>query len=263
MVSIGIIGGSGVYTLLEDSEIKKIKTPYGTVPELHIGTINGEKVAFIPRHGSKHSVPPHMVNYRANIDALANLGVKRILATSAVGSLHPQIPPGELVLPKNYIDFTKGRKFTFFDGKGGDVIHVSVNNPYCTQISPIIRKTAKNLKIDIYPDSVIYACTNGPRFETSAEINMLRVMGADVVGMTNIPEVVLARERSICYNSLAIVTNWATGLGPNASHHSSTEIIRLMKENIGHVKTIFGEIIKDIPKKRDCSCIQKIENTKI
>lgn len=257
MVSVGIIGGSGVYALLEDSKSKKVKTPYGIVSDLSIGTIDGIEVAFVPRHGKDHSFPPHRVNYRANIDALSKLGVERILATTAVGSLHPQLPPGKLALLKNFIDFTNDRISTFFDGKDGNVIHVSVNDPYCTDMSSLVRKTSEKLNIEIYPEGVVYICANGPRFETAAEINMFKIMGADVVGMTSVPEVVLARERSMCYCTLAIITNWATGLCKSA--HSNAEIIRLMNENIEHVKKIFGKVIKSLPKKRSCACVQEIE----
>jgi len=250
---IAVIGGSGVYSMatLKGASTISVKTPYGQSPEILVGKLGGRNVAFLPRHGKGHTVPPHLVNYRANIWALHKLGVKRILATTASGTLNPQIRPGELALLTQFIDLTKTRPSTFYDGKKAGVVHIDVSEPYCLELRQVLSKTAKDLRVKLHP-STTYACMEGPRFETAAEIKALKTLGCDMVGMTNVPECVLAREMEICYAAVGIATNWAAGISKVKLTHA--DVIEKMKSSIGNVQKLFLEAISRIPEKRKCKC---------
>ena len=246
---IAIIGGSGVYDpeMLEDVEDLHINTDYGAVT-LKSGTHQGKKVFFLARHGTEHTVPPHKVNYRGNMKALQTLKVERIVSTSAVGSLKKEMKPGDFVLLDQFMDFTKQRNYTFFDDK---VVHTDFTNPYCPQLRKIITQAASEVQCNIHPKGT-YVCTEGPRFETPAEINMFAVLGGDVVGMTNVPEVVLAREAKICYASVATVTNFAAGISPSRiTHH---EVIEIMDKNSDMIRKLITKIIEMIPEEKTCEC---------
>lgn len=246
---IAIIGGSGVYDpeMLEDVKDVRVETEYGAV-SLKSGVHQGKKVFFLTRHGEKHSIPPHMINYRANIKALHNLKVERIISTSAVGSLRKEMKPRDFVLLDQFIDFTKQRKSTFYDDA---VIHTDFTNPYCSQVRDIITRAASILDINLHLKGT-YVCTEGPRFETPAEIRMFTLLGADVVGMTNVPEVVLAREAKICYASIATVTNFAAGISPSRITHE--EVIEIMNENNEMIKKLISRTVEMIPEKKTCEC---------
>ena len=181
---IGIIGGTGIYDpgLLEDSKELSIETPYGAPSEkITVGQYNGKKVAFIPRHGKKHTILPHMINYRANIWALKELGVKRIVSPSAVGSLKEDLPPGSFVLPSQFVDFTKTRNGSF--SKIGDVFHISTADPFCPQMEDVILEAAKKTGLKMHTGKS-YVCIEGPRFSTRAESNFFRTaVNADIIGM--------------------------------------------------------------------------------
>lgn len=248
---IAIIGGTGVYDpkFLENPEELIIETPYGPAKILK-GIYKGEEVGFLARHGVKHSVPPHKINYRANMWALKSLGVERILATTAVGSLKMNLVTGDLVLLDQFIDFTKGREYTFYDGSDGRVIHIDFSEPYCPELRKILIEEAKNLGIKLHPYGT-YVCTEGPRFETPAEIKMFSNFG-DVVGMTNVPEVVLARELEMCYSAVSLVTNYAAGISKNPLSHQ--EVLSAMAENIEKVRNLFASVITKIPRERNCPC---------
>ena len=187
-----IIGGTGVYDSGYKNTTKKLNTKYGEV-ELDIINIDGEDIVFLARHGKGHSVPPHLINYRANIMALKELGVEYIYATAAVGSCNENYYPGDIVVIKDFIDFTKSRPMTFFEGGDEPVKHVDMSDPYCKNMREKFYNTVKEFELDIKGDAV-YICTEGPRFETASEIKMYKSLGGDVVGMTNVPEVVLAKE---------------------------------------------------------------------
>lgn len=256
---IAIIGGTGVYDpkFLENPEEIIVSTPYGDVKILK-GIYYGEEVGFLARHGVKHSVPPHRINYKANIWALKSLGVERILATTAVGSLKMNLEPGDLVLLDQFIDFTKGRDYTFYDGSDGKVIHIDFSEPYCPELRKIFIDEARNLGIKLHPFGT-YICTEGPRFETPAEIKMFANFG-DVVGMTNIPEVVLARELEICYVAVSLVTNYAAGISKAPLTHQ--EVLSAMAENIEKVRNLFSTVIPKIPKERNCPCKSALKEYK-
>jgi len=251
-MKVAIIGGTGVYdpSMLKDVQTLHVETRYGQV-ELSAGTYLGKEVYFLPRHGSSHSVPPHRINYRANIMALKQLGVCCILSTSAVGSLNKDMKPGDLVAVDQFIDFTTGRESTFFDGEDGKVVHTDFSEPYCPYLRKLLLNAAKNLGLSIHPRGC-YVCTQGPRFETPAEIRMFQYMGGDIVGMTNVPEVVLAGEVGICYATVAVVTNWAAGISSARLTHQ--EVVEAMTESLDNIRKLLFNVIESIEDDRDCNC---------
>lgn len=248
---LAIIGGSGVYDPgMERIRVEKVDTPYGEV-EVTVGVYGDEEVAFLNRHGARHSVPPHRVNYRANIWALKVLGVERLLATAAVGSLNPDFRPGEFVIVHDFLDFTKTRVYTFYEGGETGVVHTDFTRPYCQELRQVILKTAEELGIRAH-DGGVYACTEGPRFETPAEIRMIRTLGGDVVGMTGVPEVVLAREAGLCYCSIAMVTNMAAGISATPLSHE--EVLEVMAKNSRNLRELIFRALPRIPRERGCGC---------
>lgn len=248
-MTIAIIGGTGVYDLGDAADPESFDTPYG--PAAIIRARVGEaEVLFVARHGVGHAVPPHRVNYRANIWALHALGVRRVLATQAVGSLNPGMPPGSFAVLSQFIDWTKGRPSTFFDGDNGIVAHVDVTEPYCPAIIDGVMRAGDFLGGLLKRDAV-YACTEGPRFETPAEIKALGILGADVVGMTNVPEAVLAREAGLCYAAICIVCNWAAGMSPTPLTHE--EVLGIMSDRTEDLRTLIRRYLA-VPADGDCSC---------
>jgi len=248
---IGLIGGSGIYDpgLLKNVEKIKAYTPYGS-PSSHItvGEYSGIRIAFIPRHGEGHTIPPHAINYRANIWALRELGVERVLAPSAVGSLQEEYKPGELVLPDQYIDRTWGRAGTFYDG--GQVAHVSMADPFCPELTDIVYDVGVSIGLPIHKGGT-YICIQGPRFSTRAESKLYRSWGAHVIGMTLIPEVNLAREARMCYLTIAMITDYDVWAEKPVS---AEEVVKTMKENVEKVRKLLEKAIPKIPDKRVCQC---------
>lgn len=251
-VKYAIIGGTGVYdpNLLDDVGEESVRTPYGLVT-LDSGVLDGVRVAFLARHGKGHSIPPHKINYRANIYALKALGVERILATAAVGSLNKEMQPGHFVVLDQFLDLTKYREHTFFDGGINGVVHTDVTHPYCPELREALIRTGRTLDLAIHAEGV-YVCTEGPRFETAAEIRAYRTLGGDVVGMTNVPESVLAREAGMCYAAMATVTNMAAGLSQGPLTHD--EVTEIMDANTDNVRRLALETIRSLTQKRECAC---------
>ena len=255
---IGIIGGTGIYSedMLKDSKTASIRTPYGKPSsKIRTGNFKGRKVAFLFRHGEKHSIPPHKVNSQANIHAVKELGVERIIGIAAVGSLREEMKPGDIVIPDQFIDLTKQRVSTFFDGP--KVAHVSMADPFCEEMRDLVKKTIEDLKVRFHGKGT-YLCIEGPRFSTRAESNLWRIMKSDIVGMTLFPEVVLAREKEICYLSLASVTDYDCWRGEGAV--SAEEVIKTMKKSTDNIKKILENFIAKIPKERTCTCGKALEN---
>jgi 5'-methylthioadenosine phosphorylase len=255
---IGIIGGTGVYDsgLFSDKKEVKIHTPYGEPSDLlTIGEYAGRKVAFLPRHGKGHRIPPHKINFRANIWALKQLGVKRIIAPSAVGSLGFDYKPGHIALPDQFIDFTKSREYTFYDG--GQVAHVSMADPFCPEIRDVAAKVIEKLNFP-FQRKATYVCIEGPRFSTRSESKFFRdIMKADIIGMTLVPEVTLAREAEICYLSVATVTDYDVWADVPVT---SKEIIETLHKNVEKTKKLVAELIPVIPTERTkCSCGSALE----
>lgn len=205
-----IIGGTGVYGMGEAGRVETVTTPYGSV-EVDLVTLGKEEVVFLARHGKKHSVPPHLINYRANMKALEQLGVKWIYATAAVGSCNESFAPGDLVVINDFLDFTKNRPVTYFEGGDAPVGHVDMTTPYCPMLREKFMAAAAAASITIKGEGV-YVCTEGPRFESHQEIRMFRMLGGDVVGMTNIPEAIFAKELGMCYATVGMISNWCTGM---------------------------------------------------
>ena len=249
-MQFGIIGGTGFYSLGEGTrERVEVSTRYGAVQVARM-SVSGAEVGFVARHGADHSVPPHRVNYRAIIAALRELGVKNILASAAVGGIAEGIPPGSLVLLTQFLDFTHGRDSTFFDGEGGEVRHVDMTEPYCPRLREELWSAAEALGEQVVLGGT-YACMQGPRFETPAEIRMLQALGADVVGMTNVPEVALAREAGICYAAAAVVTNWAAGVTAEPVKHE--DVSEFMAQQTSRVRALFAHVIAN-HQDADCAC---------
>jgi len=206
-----VIGGTGVYEVPGlDLERRTVETEYGGV-DVFVSQGASKGLVFLPRHGPEHTVPPHRINYRANIKALQTLGVRRALAIYTVGSLHSGLPPASMVLLSSFLDFTRSRPGTFYDGDGSAVAHVDVTHPYCPALRARVLERAAARSLDLVPEGV-YACMEGPRLETAAEVTMLGRLGGDVVGMTGVPEVTLARELGMCFAAVAVVVNWGAGL---------------------------------------------------
>ncbi len=252
MSLLAVIGGTGVYdpSIFSDIKTATCQTPYGEI-SFTKGCFKGREIIFLPRHGSNHSIPPHLINYRANIWGLKKLGVKTIISTTAVGSLNPDFGPGSFVLPHQFIDFTKNREHTFFDGGTRGVVHVDVTDPYCCETRSILYDVGKELGLNVHNGGT-YVCTEGPRFETPAEIKMFSLLGGDLVGMTNVPEVTLAREAEICYATISMVTNYAAGISPEAlTHH---EVLEEMAKNSNSLKSFIQKAIESLPDFDDCGC---------
>jgi len=258
---IAIIGGTGVYDVDMLSNIQEVKvhTPYGDTSDMIvIGEYSDRDIAFLARHGKKHRIPPHMINARANIWALKELGVKRIIAPSAVGSMHMHIRPGDIVITDQFIDFTKNRCYTFYDG--GEVCHVSLADPFCPELRALAIDTCRSLGLR-YHDRGTYVCIEGPRYSTRAESRFFKdVMNADIIGMTLVPECVLAREMEICYVNIATVTDYDVWSDKPVS---TQEVIDTLRKNTDNVKRLIRELIPKIPDERNCICRYALKDAKI
>lgn len=251
---IGVIGGSGVENLYDDRQLQAqtVSTRYGPA-EVFLLTEDEREVVFLPRHRKGHDLPPHRINYRANVQALADLQCTNILATNAVGALKTSLQPGELVLVDQFLDFTRQRPLTFFDGEDGQVRHVDVTHPYCPRLRDLVSDcaAAEGLDAKLHVAGT-YVCCEGPRFETPAEIRMFAQLGGDVVGMTGVPEVVLAREAGLCYVAVCIVTNWAAGLKPSLLAH--TEFMKVMEQVRDDLRRLLRRFIASCSDDPDCQC---------
>lgn len=252
--SIGIIGGSGFYDLAAGLREIKIDTPYGAVSDkIAIGRISGRNVAFLPRHNKNHDIPPHLINYRANIWALKDLGVERILTSHAVGSLQKDYKPSDFVVLDQFIDRTKGRIDTFYDGS--IVTHISTAFPYCPQIRKLAIKKAKEMGLRLHNSGTVVVI-QGPRFSTAAESLWYTKMGWHTINMTEYPEIVLAREKGICYTAIGVVTDYDSGIVAEGKVKpvSVEKITFVFKQNMDKIKKLMVEIIKDWPTVRTCHC---------
>lgn len=250
---IAIIGGTGIYDFKGISDLKtvEVETEYGGVP-VSIGILRSKRVAFLTRHGHDHSIAPGRINYRANIAALKTLGVKYVFATACSGSINPQYQVGDLVLLDQFLEFTKNRVDTFLTGTDGHPLgHVDNTVPYCKQLRAYVTEAGHALGETIKDDAV-YCCMEGPRFESSAEILMLRTLGGDLVGQTNYPEVVLAREAELCYCAVGIISNLAAGLSESAI--TATEVVEIMKKKMALVQDVLALAIDRLDDDQDCTC---------
>lgn len=251
MPRLAIIGGTGFYKMCcaPLKEKLDVGTKYGNAIVYVYTSKTGQEFAFLPRHGEEHTCSPSNINYRANIMALKQLGVERIIAVCSVGSLQKDIWPGDFVLVDQFIDFTKLRPTTFFD-EMDCVVHTDVTDPYCEEI----RECIESISIDgiTLHGKGTYVCTEGPRFETAAEIRMFAMMGGDVVGMTEVPECVLARELGICYACIAVATNFAAGISDHVLTHD--EVISEMSQVQEILNNYIVDCLLSVPEKRSCTC---------
>ncbi|CQR59559.1 S-methyl-5'-thioadenosine phosphorylase [Streptomyces leeuwenhoekii] len=248
---IGVIGGSGLYSLLDDASGIQQPTPYGHASDsITVGELAGRRVAFLPRHGRGHRLPPHRVNYRANLSALDALGVTQVIAVGAVGSLTPEIPAGSLVVPDQIVDRTSGRAQTFFDGPGA--AHASFADPYCASGRAIALQTARTNGWEAV-DGGTHVVIEGPRFSTRAESRWYAAQGWSVVGMTAHPEAVLARELGMCCTPLCLVTDLDAGAqsGEGVTHE---EVLAAFASNLERLRHLLGDLVKALPEERDCDC---------
>lgn len=259
---IGIIGGSGLYQMdaVEIHEELAVKTPFGSPSDkLHRGRLAGREVVFLPRHGRGHRISPSDLNYRANIFAMKLLGVERIVAVGAVGSLREEIEPGHMVIVDQFFDRTRNRKATFFED--GIVAHTALADPVCGELRTGLIAACEAVKVPYHPKGT-YLCMEGPQFSTRAESHVYRQWGMDVIGMTNFQEAKLAREAEICYATIALSTDydcWHEG------HDDVTvdQIIALLNQNVTTAQKILVEVIPQLPRGMDCSCHRALEHALI
>jgi 5'-methylthioadenosine phosphorylase len=260
---IGIIGGSGFYSLLENAETVEIDTEYGKPSDkISIGMIGDKKVAFLPRHGAKHTIAPHKVPYRANISAFESLGVKRIIATGACGSLNPDFVIGQIVIFDQFVNFTHGRDDTFFDR---DVVaHVSTADPYCPGLRANSSELATQLEIG-HKDRGTVVVINGPRFSTKAESMFFSKQGFDAINMTQYPEAALAKEKGMCYLGIGIITDYDAGVIEDGTVEpvQYEEVLKIFSANVDKVKNLVKETIKAVPKERKCNCGSALDGAMI
>ncbi|MDN5346613.1 MAG: 5-methylthioadenosine phosphorylase [Clostridia bacterium] len=260
---IGIFGGSGFYSFLDNIEEVKIETPYGPPSDkIAIAEFKGKKVAFLPRHGKEHTLPPHAINYRANIYAMYKLGVKRIIGPCASGSLQPHIKPGDFVICDQFVDRTWGRKDTFYDGP--ITTHISAADPYCPELRGIIIEQGRKLGLSIHPAGTVVVI-QGPRFSTRSESRWFQKMGWEVINMTQYPECILARELGICYANISLITDYDVGLEGQEDIRpvSHEEVIRVFNANNEKLRTLLYAVIEALDTERKCSCDKALTTARI
>ena len=251
--SLGIIGGSGLYSMpgLTDTKEIRVKTPFGDPSDaIVLGTLEGKRVAFLARHGRGHRLLPGEINYRANIYAMKLLGVERIISASAVGSLKEELRPGEFLVPDQFFDRTKGRVSTFFGD--GLVAHVTFAHPTCADLSTVLADASVHCAVPVHRKGT-YVCMEGPQFSTLAEANFHREMRLDVIGMTNVTEAKLAREAELCYSTIAMITDYDCW---HPEHESVTvaQIIATLNQNSDNAQKVLRQAVKTLPAKRNCKC---------
>jgi len=257
---IGVFGGSGFYSFLEDTTELEIKTPYGDPSgKIVIGEVSGKSVAFMPRHGRNHGLPPHMINFRANIYAMKELGVKYIFGPCASGSLQPHIKPGQFVICDQFVDRTKGRRDTFFDGP--KTVHIAMAKPYCPDLRKIVIQSAKELDIEHHTEGTVVVI-QGPRFSTVAESKWYARQGWEVINMTQYPESYLAREQEICYVNISLITDYDVGLEghPDVGPVTLEEVVKVFNENNEKIKNLLFRAIGKIPGGRQCTCSRALKD---
>lgn len=260
---IGIIGGSGFKNLLEQPKDIRVNTPYGAPSApLSVGKIGKCEVVFLPRHGYNHQYPPHKVPYQANIHALKELGVKKIITCTAVGSIQKKIKPGDIVIIDQFINLTKNRTDTFYNGPV--TTHISTAFPYCPTLNRQILKTAKKIGIKVRLGGTVVV-VDGPRFSTAAESSFFTNMGWDIINMTQYPEVTLARELGLCYTALALVTDYDAGvvLKNKLKPVTTRQVLEVFKNNNQKATELINETIKQYSGKLGCECRNVLKDAQI
>lgn len=258
---IGVFGGSGFYEFLDHVKEVPVHTPYGppSAP-VAVGSVEGRQVAFMPRHGRDHEHPPHRVNYRANVWAMREVGVRRIIGPCAAGSLHPLVHPGDFVVLDQLVDRTWGRADTYFDG--GVVGHVSFADPYCPEVRSALIDAASGMDgVGLHPRGTVVV-VQGPRFSTRAESNWYRSAGWEVINMTQYPEAFLARELGLCYAGLALITDYDTGLeGVDGIEPVTIEaVFEVLRRNVARTRELLFAAIPSIADEPTCSCTESLSS---
>ncbi len=261
---IGVFGGSGFYSLMEGPvEQVSVQTPFGAPSDrIAIGRLGDVRVAFLPRHGPHHSIPPHAINYRANLWAMAHLGVTRVIAPTAAGSLQPHIKPGDFVVCDQFIDRTYARAQTFYDGPR--VVHISTADPYCPDLREHSIGVGRELGITVHERGTVVVI-QGPRFSTRAESQWFSRQGWEVINMTQYPEAVLARELELCYVNIALITDYDAGLEGQSGIRpvSVTDVVRVLNDNNERVRRLIERLLPRLHAARTCPCSRALEHATI
>jgi len=262
LATIGVFGGSGFYKFLDNIEEVRVETPYGMPSDnLLIGTIGSHKVAFMPRHGRNHAILPHMINYRANVWAMKSVGVERVFSPCAAGSLQKEVKPGDFVICDQFVDWTDGRKSTFFEGPV--VTHPSAADPYCPQLRKLAIETAEEIGINVHKSGTVVVI-NGPRFSTKSESKFFTNQGWQVINMSAFPEAYLVKELDMCPLNISLITDYDAGLVgdvPPVSHH---EVIEVFNSNVSNLKNLLFKMIEKIPAdKNTCDCTKTQERSRL
>lgn len=260
---VGIIGGSGISEIGTITDERELMTPFGEPSGPYgLGELSGVKCVFLPRHGPHHQIAPHKINYRANIWGFRELGVERIISVNAVGGINSALRPGDIVLSAQIIDMVQGmRPSTFYEGghEGHQVVHVDFTEPYCPELGQCIMEAGGKTGIEIKTGT--YVCVNGPRLESRAEIKFFAMAGADMVGMTAMPEAALARELAMCLSAICVVTNHAAGISEKKL--TTSEVVETMKAAGEKIKALLKEALPYIPQARNCPCKDALKEARM
>ncbi len=261
---VGVFGGSGFYRLLDDVEEHKVETPYGPPSDVvTIGRVGSKRVAFLPRHGRSHTLPPHRINYRANVWAMKQLGVRWLFGPCAVGSLQPHVRPGDFVLCDQFVDRTSGRADTFYDGPV--TTHVSSADPYCPTLRQLVAQVAREQGLPLHERGTVVVI-QGPRFSTRAESRWFRSQGWEVINMTQYPEAHLARELALCYVNISLVTDYDVGVegDTTATPVTAEEVMRQFAANNAKLRDLILESIARLPETNTCPlCPRALDHARV
>ena len=262
LADIGVFGGSGFYSFLEDIQEVSIDTPYGKPSDsLFIGKIGSHRVAFMLRHSRNHSILPHMINYRANVWAMKEVGCKRVISPCAAGSLQKHVAPGHFVVCDQFVDWTDGRKSTFFEGP--ECMHPSPAETYCPELRELAIKTAKDLGITVHETGTVVVI-NGPRFSTKAESKFFTNQGWEVINMTAFPEAYLVKEMDMCPLNISLITDYDAGLVGDVPPVSHGEVIKVFNSNLDNLKKLLFTMIENIPAENiNCECSKTSSNAHV
>ena len=258
---VGVFGGSGFYSFLDDVQEVEVDTPFGAPSApLMVGEFEGRRVAFLARHGLKHHLPPHRVPYRANVWAMKELGVRRIVGPCAAGSLQPAVKPGHFVICDQLVERTWGRQDTFYDGP--ETTHIGFAEPYCPTMREAAIKEGRDLGIELHERGTVVV-VQGPRFSTRAESDFFRLQGWEVINMTQYPESVLARELELCYLNVSLITDYDVGVeGEDVEPVSHERVIQVFNENISKLRDLLFRVIPTLPEERTCPCASALEGAR-
>ncbi len=261
---VGVFGGSGFYRLLDEVEEHRVETPYGPPSdEVAVGRVGDKQVAFLPRHGRRHAIPPHRINYRANVWAMKQLGVRWLFGPCAVGSLQPHIRPGDFVLCDQFVDRTWGRPDTFYDGP--ITTHVSAADPYCPTLRALVAQVARERELPVHERGTVVVI-QGPRFSTRAESRWFRSQGWEVINMTQYPEAHLARELGLCYVNISLVTDYDVGVegDPDRAPVTAQEVVEQFAANNARLRDLILDAIRRLPPTNDCPlCPRALDRARV